>query len=215
MGILPPHYLQLEVLNSDLANSEVQLCAQRRTLILSMEFIAIGLVCPVYALGWAIKNHATELRWFHLDAIQFPTRLTVGFPRCLCNRCGVKSITALSADKNSRFTLLFEAVATDVFRAAESFRTVALRKSILVTGYAWNLKNLTRCIWQEGDALGVRAFLHSGYAWAIRSSRLYPIKWVANILNTRFVRSLAVLVPDQQWSRKNGCKSHSIRSVMQ
>ncbi len=65
----------------------------------------------------------------------------------------------------------------------------ALRKSTLATGRAWSLKELFRFFWQEGDAVGGRAFFDSWYAWAIRS-RLEPIKKVARMLKNRLARIL-------------------------
>ncbi len=46
-----------------------------------------------------------------------------------------------------------------------------------------------RFFWQEVHAVGVRAFLDSWYAWAIRS-RLTPFKKVARMLNNRLDRIL-------------------------
>jgi hypothetical protein len=70
MGIVPPHYPQLEVLSSDLANSEVQLYAQRRTLTLSLDFVGTRVVCPVCGAACAMKDHAAERSWRHLNAMQ-------------------------------------------------------------------------------------------------------------------------------------------------
>jgi hypothetical protein len=48
---------------------------------------------------------------------------------------------------------------------------------------------MLRFLWQEVDAVGVRAFFDSWYAWAIRS-RLTPIKKVARMLKNRLDRIL-------------------------
>jgi transposase len=59
-----------------------------------------------------------------------------------------------------------------------------LRKTTLATGRAWILRESFRFFWQEGDALGGRAFVCSWYAWDIRS-RLEPIRKVACMLKNR------------------------------
>jgi transposase len=126
MDKLSRHYHQLVGLNSDWSISDVQLDVQNRTLILSLEFVGTCVVCPECGAACAMKDHAAERSWRHLDAMQFQTTLTARIPRCSCNRCGVKTISVPWAEKHSRFTLLFEAFAIDVLQAAGSIQAAAL-----------------------------------------------------------------------------------------
>ena len=126
MDVLSRHYHQLAGLNSDWAISHVQLDLPSKTLTLSLEFVGTCVVCPECGTECAMKDHATERSWRHLDAMQFQTTLTARIPRCSCNRCGVRTISVPWAEKHSRFTLLFEAFAIDVLQAAQSIQAAAL-----------------------------------------------------------------------------------------
>jgi transposase len=130
MDTLSRHYHQLVGLNPDWAISHVQLDVQNRTLTLSLEFDGTRVVCPECGAGCAMKDHAAERSWRHLDAMQFQTTLTARIPRCSCNRCGVKPIFVPWAEKHRRFTLLFEAFAIDVLQAAGNIQAAALLPGI-------------------------------------------------------------------------------------
>jgi len=82
MDVLSRHYHQLAGLNSDWAISHVQLDVPSKTLTLSLQFVGTRVVCPECGTECAMKDHAAERNWRHLDAMQFQTRLTARFPRC-------------------------------------------------------------------------------------------------------------------------------------
>ncbi len=92
MDTLSRRYHQLVRLNSDWAIFHVQLDLQNRTLTLSLEFVGTRVACPEREAACAMKNHAAERSWRHLDAMQFQTILTARIPRCSFNRCGCKAI---------------------------------------------------------------------------------------------------------------------------
>ena len=72
-----------------------------------------GVLCP--------KHDNRQLRkWRHLDTMQFETQLHCCLPRVKCNQHGAISLVAPWAEKGSRFTLMFEAFAIRVLKAARS-----------------------------------------------------------------------------------------------
>ena len=76
-------------------------------------------VCPECDARCTIADHAPERSWRHLDTMQFETKIRARTPRADCKVCGVKTITVPWAGKHSRFTLMFEAVAIDMWAAFE------------------------------------------------------------------------------------------------
>ena len=97
--------------NQDWVLANVQPDAQKRTLTLPLEFDSESVVCPECGAAYSIRVHAAERRCCHLDAMQLHTILTARVPRCSGETCGVKTISVPWADKQRRFTLLFEAFA--------------------------------------------------------------------------------------------------------
>jgi transposase len=61
-----------------------------------------------------------ERQWRHLDTMQFQTILHCRIPRVKCTDHGVKSIEVPWAEKNSRFTALFERLAMDVLLGCQN-----------------------------------------------------------------------------------------------
>ncbi|HSB51449.1 MAG TPA: ISL3 family transposase [Dissulfurispiraceae bacterium] len=76
--------------------------------------------CPECGRGCAIYDHREERQWRHLDTMQFQTILHCRIPRIECVEHGVKSIDIPWAEKNSRFTALFERLAIDVLRGCQN-----------------------------------------------------------------------------------------------
>ena len=57
--------------------------------------------------------------------MQFETRLRARVPRADCKECGVKTMAVPWADKHSRFTLMFEALAIEVIQACANVKRAA------------------------------------------------------------------------------------------
>ncbi len=76
--------------------------------------------CPGCGGECAIRDHSPERAWRHLDTMQFETRLKARVPRGDCPGCGVRTVEVPWAGKHGRFTLMFEAFAIAVLRAASS-----------------------------------------------------------------------------------------------
>ncbi len=89
------------------------------------------------------RRHACKERtWRHLDTMQFATYLHCNVPRVRCEKHDVKSIRVPWAEKNSRFTLLFEAFAIRVLNAARSVEEA---------------RKLLGLNWHQVDAIKARA----------------------------------------------------------
>ncbi len=77
-------------------------------------------LCPECGKGYGIYDHREERQWRHLDTMQFQTILHCRIPRIKCTEHGVKSIDVPWAEKNSRFTALFERLAIDVLQGCQN-----------------------------------------------------------------------------------------------
>ncbi len=74
-----------------------------------------GKACPVY-------DHTAERQWRRLDTMQFKTMLHARPPRVRCQEHGITQASLPWAEKNSRFTLLFERFAIDVLQATQTVK---------------------------------------------------------------------------------------------
>jgi transposase len=61
-----------------------------------------------------LYHHESERQWRHLDARQYQTILHVKPPRSNCGDHGVRVVKMPWAEPSSRFTALFEALATEL-----------------------------------------------------------------------------------------------------
>ena len=73
--------------------------------------------CPECKGLCSIYDHRPERIWRHLDTMQFQTFVRSSTPRIECKEHGVVSVKISWAERNSRFTLLFERLAIDVLLA--------------------------------------------------------------------------------------------------
>jgi len=88
-------------------------------------------LCPV--CGSACPRYDTrDKRWRHLDTCQFQTIVHGAVPRAQCHEHGVLQVEVPWAERNSRFTLLFEAMAINWLKEA-SINAVSRR-----LGLSWN-----------------------------------------------------------------------------
>ncbi|MDI6891207.1 MAG: ISL3 family transposase [Thermodesulfovibrionales bacterium] len=76
--------------------------------------------CPECGKKYMIYDHREERQWRHLDTMQFQTMLHCRIPRIACTEHGVKSIDVPWAERNSRFTALFERLAIDVLLGCQN-----------------------------------------------------------------------------------------------
>lgn len=78
--------------------------------------------CPECQTELPCYDHGEERRWRHLDSCQFKTMLVAQPPRVQCPEHGVKTVTLPWAERNSRFTMLFERLAIDVLLATQTIQ---------------------------------------------------------------------------------------------
>jgi len=77
-------------------------------------------MCPECGKACRIYDHREERQWRHLDTMQFQTILHCRIPRVSCPEHGTKSVDFPWAEKNSRFTALFERLSIDVLLGCQN-----------------------------------------------------------------------------------------------
>lgn len=136
------HYALLLGIKSPWGISKVDLKLDQQQVDVDIEFTAsegpcpeCGAICP--------KHDDRKIRtWRHLDTMQFATQLHCKIPRVHCDEHGAKTVEAPWAAKNSRFTLMFEALAIRILIAARSVEEA---------------RKLLRLNWHQVEAIKKRA----------------------------------------------------------
>jgi len=95
--------------------------------------------CPECGKSSPVYDLREERTWRHLDTMQFETVIVCRTPRCKCAEHGVHTIKTPWADKNGRFTLMFEAFAIRVLLGCGS---VTAASQLL--GVSWHQVDLIR-----------------------------------------------------------------------
>lgn len=116
------HYAALLGLGDEWTVTNVALDVPGKRVDVYVEYAQKSAICPVCGELAGIHDRLEERRWRHLDTMQFITEIHARTPRVSCPRHGVKVIELPWASKSSRFTLLFEAFAVDVLKAAKSIK---------------------------------------------------------------------------------------------
>ncbi len=117
---LEEHYGQLLGITSPWEIYRVELELEAQRVDIWIEYIDDEGSCPECDATCPKYDTRKERTWRHLDTMQFETHLHCEVPRVRCEKHGVKSLGVPWAGKNSRFTLLFEAFAIRVLKAARS-----------------------------------------------------------------------------------------------
>ncbi len=120
------HYGQLLGVQSpwDICSVDLKISEQRVDII--VEYGDNEGPCPECGTISPKHDDRNERTWRHLDTMQFATYLHCKVPRVRCKTHGVKTVKVPWAGKNSRFTLMFEAFAVRVLKAATAVRLMAL-----------------------------------------------------------------------------------------
>jgi transposase len=132
-------YQHLLGLDSPWSVSEVTLNMEEQQIDVCVEHPSgTKFCCPECGRSLACYDHVRDRHWRHLDSCQFKTILHAAVPRVQCPEHGVKQVRVPWAEKQSRFTILFERLAIDVLLATQ---TVTGAMSILRTNWdqTWNL----------------------------------------------------------------------------
>lgn len=85
----------------------------------------IPVACPVCGGQASIYDHQKR-RWRHLDTCQLQTIIECEIPRASCDQHGVTQLPVPWAEKNSRFTALFEALVINWLKEASISGVVGL-----------------------------------------------------------------------------------------
>ena len=96
--------------------------------------------CPECQSELAIRDHAEERVWRHLDTCQFRTLLHARVPRVDCPEHGVLQVKVPWAEVRSRFTLLMERFIIDVLQQCANL-TAAERILRISWDEAWGVMN--------------------------------------------------------------------------
>lgn len=116
------HYAALLGLGDEWTVTDVALDVEARRVDVFLDYARKSAICPECGGLAGVHDRLAERCWRHLDTMQFATVIHARTPRVSCPRHGVKVVELPWAAKGSRFTLLFEAFAIDVLKAAKSIK---------------------------------------------------------------------------------------------
>ena len=116
------HYATLLGLGEEWTVTNVALDVGGRRIDICVEYAKKSAICPECGALSGIHDRLAERSWRHLDTMQFMAVVHARTPRVSCPKHSVKVIELPWASKGSRFTLLFEAFAIDVLKAAKSVK---------------------------------------------------------------------------------------------
>jgi len=114
------HYQQLLGLRSPWSVTNIDLNIKKMRVNIHVEHVGQTHKYPECDASCRIYDEAAKRTRHHLDTMQFETLLHAKTPRVECPKHGVKTVNLPRAEKHARFTLLFEALAISVLRAARS-----------------------------------------------------------------------------------------------
>jgi len=114
------HYGELLGIQTPWEINSVDLNLEEQRVDIIIEYTDTEGLCPECGTMCPKHDDRKVRTWRHLDTMQFATHLHCQLPRIRCPTHGAKSVEAPWAGKNSRFTLLFEAFAVRVLKAARS-----------------------------------------------------------------------------------------------
>lgn len=117
---LNSHYSLLLGLNTPWKVAEVNLEMEQSRVVIDVVHDCKEVICPGCQKPSPQRDLAPLRKWRHLDTMNFETILQARVPRSNCADCGVKTVAVPWADKHSRFTLMFEALAIEVLKMAGS-----------------------------------------------------------------------------------------------
>jgi transposase len=140
---LAQHYHQLLGLSTPWRITDIALNVPEERVDITIEWPTDRRVlCPECGKRVARKDLREERVWRHLDTMQFQTFLHCRVPRSECATHGVKTIAIPWGERNSRWTLLYEAFAVELMQQVPSLSKVA---------------HLLHLSWDEAHALRTRA----------------------------------------------------------
>lgn len=133
MNDLNTHYRLLLGLDAAWEVQNVDLDLEVKQVVIDLQHSGGKLCCPECQETCSKFDDAPSRQWRHLDTMQFTTIVRARVPRSQCSKCGVKTISVPWAGKHSRFTLMFEAFAIKVLKAASN-----VKKAAELLGLSWD-----------------------------------------------------------------------------
>ena len=138
---------------------EVKLNAAEQTVEVRVEAPQKKWPCPTCGAE-SVRHDARHRRWRHLDTCQFQTILLAAVPRVKCLKHGVKQIQVPWAERNSKFTAMFEA------RVIRWLQEASISAVAELFGLDWGAvdrimdravrRGIKRRCFEQGDALPTR-----------------------------------------------------------
>ena len=92
---------------------------------INLEYNGAAAVCCPECGKECVRHDHVERTWRHLDVMQFTTLIHARVPRTLCSEHGVKTVQVPWAERQARFTLLFEDFAVRVIEGCRSLTQAA------------------------------------------------------------------------------------------
>ena len=117
---LHTHYGKLLGIGDEWKVTDVKLDMLHGRVDICLDYGETCAPCPQCGTLSSIHDRQDERVWRHLDTMQFTTLIHANPPRCRCERHGVKVIDIPWAERNSHFTLMFEAFAIEVLKRVRS-----------------------------------------------------------------------------------------------
>lgn len=117
---LNTHYSKLLGLGEEWKVVDVRLDVAASKLDIYLDYAEKCAPCPECGTLSPMYDCQKERVWRHLDTMQFQTLIHAKPRRCCCAEHGVKVIDIPWAEKNARFTLLFEVFAIEVLKSTKS-----------------------------------------------------------------------------------------------
>ncbi len=133
MNDLNAHYRLLLGLDDAWAVENVDLDLGANQVLIDLKHAGKKLCCPECREVCGKFDDAPVRQWRHLDTMQFATIVRAQVPRSQCSNCGVKTVAVPWSGKHSRFTLMFEAFAIKVLKAASN-----IKKAAELLGLSWS-----------------------------------------------------------------------------
>lgn len=125
MEKITKHYQQLLGLPSIWNVEDVVFSGAEMSVTIFIKHVGKDLICPTCGEKAVMHDYSSNQRWRHLDTMQFETIIEARIPRCRCKKCGVKTTLVPWAERHSRFTILFEAVAIMVLQNSSNIKSAS------------------------------------------------------------------------------------------
>ena len=184
MGI-EDHYSRLLGAQVPWEISKVNLDMSAHRVDIQIEYKGVTGTCPECGANCPRHDDRKQRSWRHLDTMQFVACLYCSVPRVHCKAHGTRTVKVPWADKNSRFTMLFESFAVRALQAARSIeegrkrsglnwhQVDAIKARAVQRGLSWRQAVTIPC--QENKALneaGDRRLAGAKYIWLVNEENL-------------------------------------------